>query len=439
MEYLLGLGETLHTEGSKLPCVIRSFIGSGGQGEVYEATLAGSGVAVKWYHPAAATAEQRRALQALVVRGRPGRAFLWPTDLLLSPRSRGFGYVMPLLPAGFCGMAALMRREVEPSLRTLATAGLALADSFLALHAEGLCYRDISFGNVFIDPATGDILIADNDNVGVDGEAAGVLGTPRFMAPEVVRGERLPSSQTDLFSLAVLLFYMFVLHHPFEGARESMFVTLDLIAMVVIYGQQPVFVFDPDDDSNRPVPGLHDNALALWPIYPKFLRDRFVQSFTVGVRDPVDGRVRESEWRETMATLRDHLVYCLHCGVELFADPLGEPARPVCWRCGRPVPLPPHLKLGPARIVMLNHDTRLFAHHLDDSHPYDFATALAEVTRHPAEPGVWGLHNTSALTWTAVTPSGVTHQVPPGRTVRLTSGTRIAFGTRTTGIVMPGG
>ena len=54
------------------------------------------------------------------------------------------------------------------------------------------------------DPDSGEALICDNDNVAVDKqEQSGVLGTPRFMAPEIVRGEAKPSTQTDLFSLSV--------------------------------------------------------------------------------------------------------------------------------------------------------------------------------------------------------------------------------------------
>ena len=41
--------------------------------------------------------------------------------------------------------------------------GMELAGSFLALHAQGLCYRDISFSNVFFDPATGIPRISSSD------------------------------------------------------------------------------------------------------------------------------------------------------------------------------------------------------------------------------------------------------------------------------------
>ena len=106
----------------------------------------------------------------------------------------------------------------------------------------------------FFDPENGEVRICDNDNVSVNNQATGaVSGTPRFMAPEIVRGELGPSTQTDLFSLAVLLFYMLVNHHPLEGARESQIRCLDLPAMTRLYGTDPLFIFDVNDDSNRPV------------------------------------------------------------------------------------------------------------------------------------------------------------------------------------------
>jgi serine/threonine protein kinase len=117
---------------------------------------------------------------------------------------------MPLRDYQYKGITDLMKRGIEPTFRALATAGFELADNFFKLHSKGLCYRDISFGNVFFNPDNGRVLICDNDNVDIDqtGKQSGVLGTPRFMAPEIVRGEATPSTRTDLFSLAVLLFYI---------------------------------------------------------------------------------------------------------------------------------------------------------------------------------------------------------------------------------------
>src|SRR6185503_16695337 len=298
MDQILKAGQKVQPASSHLNCFVEKFLSGGGQGEVYRATLGGRPVALKWYYPASGTADQRKALETLIKMGPPSDRFLWPTELATTAAAPAFGYLMPLRDARFKGIVDLMKRRIEPTFRALATAGLELSHSYLQLHSKGLCYRDISFGNVSFDPDSGDILIGDNDNVAVDEQArSSVLGTPRFMAPEVVRGEAMPGTQTDLFSLSVLLFYMLMVHHPLEGKKELAIKCLDLPAMTKLYGTEPVFIFDPKDNSNEPVPGYHDNALAFWPIYPQFVRNLFTHAFTDGIRDPQNGRVRESEWR----------------------------------------------------------------------------------------------------------------------------------------------
>lgn len=425
-------GDAVLAETSQTLCTVEHFIGGGGQGEVYKADLGGQKVALKWYFPRQATQQQRAALATLVQMGPPNDKFLWPLQLMSSDKVQGFGYIMPLREPRFKGIVDLMKRRIEPTFHALSTAGFILADSYLQLHAKGLCYRDISFGNVFFDPDTGDTLICDNDNVAVDkGQHVGVLGTPRFMAPEVVRSEALPSTQTDLYSLAVLLFYMLVVHHPLEGKRETAIKCLDLPAMNKLYGTDPLFIFDPNDDSNRPLAGYHDNALAFWPLYPQFLRDLFTKAFTIGLKDP-HARVRESEWRGAMTQLRDAIIYCGHCGAENFydADVLRTAGKlSPCWRCIKELTLPPRIRIG-KQLIMLNHDTQLFPHHVDDSRLYDFGAPVAEITQNPKDPGVWGLKNLSPKKWVITRPDAATQDVEPGRTVRLQGGIRINFGSK---------
>lgn len=431
MDQILKAGQKVRTVSSRASCVVEKFLGGGGQGEVYQAHLSGKRVALKWYYPASATAEQRKALETLVKMDAPSDRFLWPIELAEASGAPSFGYIMPLRDPRFKGIVDMMKRRIEPGFRALATVGLELSHSYLQLHARGLCYRDISFGNAFFDPQSGEVLICDNDNVAVDNQSrSAVFGTPRFMAPEIVRGDAVPGTQTDLYSLSVLLFYMFMMHHPLEGKKELAIKCLDLPAMKRLYGTEPLFIFDPLDNSNAPDPQHQRNALVFWSLYPGFLRDLFTKAFTEGISDPQHGRVRESNWRGAMVRLRDSIIYCAHCSAENFHDadhPGATEGWGPCWSCRRKLRLPPRVRLGKS-FVMLNHDTMLFPHHVDEEKRYDFTQPVAAVTKHPADPKIWGLKNLSGQTWSTTNSKGEMKDVSPGRSVTLASGTRINFG-----------
>lgn len=429
---ILKNGQKVNTE-SGLSCEVEEFIGGGGQGEVYKAKIGRNSVALKWYFPEMATAPQRTNLETLIEKGPPDDRYLWPQEIVVNSDIKGYGYIMRLRPPEYKNIVDLMKRRIDPSFRALATAGYYLARSFFQLHAKGLCYRDISFNNVFFDPKTGSILICDNDNVVVDGEVGGIRGTPRFMAPEVVRNEAPPSTQTDLFSLAILLFYLFVIHHPLEGKQESSIHAMDLPAMTRIYGENPVFIFDPKNESNRPVLGYHDNALAFWPIYPNFFKDLFTRTFTDGIRDPLHGRVRESEWYSGMIRLRDSILYCSNCGAENFYDvdylkkSGGKPS--LCWNCNKEFKLPPRMRID-NDIIMLNYNTKLYPHHIDDNSLFDFLKPIAEVTQHPKDPKIWGLKNLSGEKWITTLKDGTQNEVNPGQSFRIAVGAVVNFGTK---------
>ena len=441
MNQLLNSGEKVKMLPTELTYEVEAFLGGGGQGEVYLARLAegrgaGARVALKWFFPhyLRRDPDLRARLERAVEIGPPSDRFLWPQELVQTANRPGFGYVMPLRENRFVGITDLVTRRAEPTLRALVTAGFELAHHYRQLHAKGFCYSDISFGNVFFDPENGEVRICDNDNVSVDDGKGGVIGgTARFMAPEIVRGEAGPSTETDLFSLAVLLFYMLINHHPLEGAREAQIRCFDLPAMTRLYGTNPLFIFDPDDTSNKPLPGNHDNALALWPLYPRFVQELFLITFTEGLHDP-DERARESQWTSELIRLRDSIFCCRRCGAENFYDPdfaddSGSNAKG-CWDCSSPHRLPPRMRIDGKDVVLLNHDTLLYPHHLDAACSYNFDAPVAEVTQHPQNPRVWGLRNHSEEKWTAQNAAGEVNDVEPGKTVTLSSGLRIQFGSR---------
>jgi DNA-binding helix-hairpin-helix protein with protein kinase domain len=427
MSHLLQPNQSVHTLSGE-PCTVQQFLGGGGQGEVYRADLEGRQVALKWYFSGTATNQQKSALETLIQKGTPDARFLWPEDMASDSGTPGFGYIMRLRKPHFKGIVDMMKGRADPSFRALARAGRELADSYLQLHANGLSYCDISFGNVFFDPKTGEVLICDNDNVIVDGKRPAIYGTPRFMAPEIVRSEAMPSTQTDLYSLSVLLFFMFMVHHPLDGAKEAAIKCLDMPAMNKLYGTEPIFIFDPTDASNRPDPKYHQNAIVYWPIYPQFLKDLFIRAFTDGIRDPQNGRVRESEWRSALVRLGDAIIHCAHCSRENFAQDTVPGETPnSCWHCHRLLQRPPSILFGRNR-VMLSHDAKLFSHHTDGNRPFDFSQATAELSQNPNDPSQWGLKNLTHQKWVVTVPDGGIRDVEPGRSVRLTPGSRIQFG-----------
>ena len=421
---LLKKRESLETTNARASVVIRELLGGGSQGEVYIVSIDGKNYALKWYFPEYATPQQSINLKNLVEIGAPSNRFLWPLDVV---ETKGLGYVMPLCEERFKNMNDLMKNKIDPSFRALCTAGYELAHNFLLLHTKGLAYEDISANNVLIDPKTGEIRICDNDNVVFDGtRSSQVLGTPRFMSPEIIRGEAMPSADSDLFSLSVLLFYILMLSHPLEGRREAEIHCFNLQAMKKIYGDEPVFIFDPNDESNRPVEGIHNNALIYWSLYPEFIRKLFTRAFTIGLREPRE-RVAESEWRKSFIELRDSITYCPRCGAENFFDPTAQKV-PNCWNCGNNIELPIKIKIGEVEIIA-NNDTELYPHHLDSDRLYDFSEVVAKVSHHPNKPHLLGLTNLSQQKWVAALPDGKMIEIPRGKNVSLLPGIKIHFGT----------
>ena len=318
MDGQLKTGTILTSEAGEV-YTVKQLLGSGGQGEVYSVEAKGISYALKWYFPKSATKNQKDILDNLIIKGKPDESFLWPQDLIFEKEGKPFGYIMPLRPKNYKGIIDMMKRKAEPSFSCLCKAAFNLTKGYRALHNMGYCYRDISFGNVFFDPDTGDVLICDNDNVSYNSAPSGIYGTPRFMAPEIVNGKAKPSTNTDLFSLAVLLFYMFMLNHPLEGKLEAEIKCMDYLAMNRLYGEHPVFIFDPKDTSNRPVRGYQDNALLFWDLYPRQLKELFIRSFTVGINE-ANKRVTEAEWLDVLANLISGIEICPNCQAEVFYD-----------------------------------------------------------------------------------------------------------------------
>ena len=414
---------------------VRRLIGRGGQGRVFEVDDSGGTHALKVVEPRVTVARsedreqaeksnaqtQRQLIEALIAKRPPSPAFLWPTSVVTAPAITHFGYLMPLGPPHYLSAKALITNNLvgdRPSIP--ATVGLEFCDALLRLHARGLCYRDISLANVLIDQNTGHTLICDNDNVGIQNQSPQLInGTPGFQAPEVVQMKASLGRESDLHALAVFLFHLLVSNHPMHGKRWYGG-PAHLVPNDVLYGSEPIFVFDPADDRNGPVESEQQRTIELWQQLPRFLRERFITAFTVGLHDPAQ-RVAAGVWRADLARLRDLIQRCPdHIDGEVLIDPERE-QRVACPRCNRPLRTALLLRFEHTDVV-LNRDTRLTGHHLHRN--YDFTNVIGRVDAHPRMP-VWGLRNLGRSEWRGRFPDGSVTAVAPGAAITLVDGLQL--------------
>jgi hypothetical protein len=247
------------------------------------------------------------------------------------------------------------------------------------------------------------------------------------MAPEVVRREAFPSSVTDLYSLAVFLYYLFVHGHPLEGLRTEQTFSWGTAPhdsegelATRYFGTDPLFVFDPRDDSNRPLPG--DPMWTWWPIYPRFFREVFERAFTAGLTDTSGtARVSEGVWRRALLRLGDCVAVC-SCKASVFYD-TGDPGA-ACWNCGQVPPRPPVLQL-PGGTVVLSEGGAVTSHHLRRDRDYD--TIVGAVEAHPSLPGQVVLRNVGKQAWTMKPEGEPPKRVEPARRLAVRAMT-IDFG-----------
>jgi serine/threonine protein kinase len=328
---------------------------------------------------------------------------------------------MPLRQERFLSFRDLIYGDVERTFELLLTVGLNVCESLRRLHLKGLCYRDLNLGNFCFDAKTGAVEVLDNDNTDAEGEGVSI-GVTDFAAPELLLGAAKASRYTDLWSLAVLLFQLTVLTDPFIGQR---LVTehggvYDSDANRQLHAR-PVFIFDPQDQSNLPLPG-ETRAEALWRHYPEALRALFIKSFTIGARAP-RARVTEAEWEQALIRARDGLVPCASCDAHNILEfEATRSTAPDCLACGQPLVMPRVLKIGAWRVA-LRAGARLRRHHLGRAGAHDPSSPIAEVIASPVR-----LRNLSPFHWTCSAGGGQRAVVGEGDCVVIEDDLRIDFG-----------
>lgn len=401
-------------------------LGEGGQGIVYKVNYGGKSLALKWYfrNKLKDVNTFYRNIESNIKKGSPDPSFLWPQEIT-EYLNDSFGYLMELRPSEYKDFSEfLLARQKFSGVDAVLNAALSITKAFRKLHQNGYSYQDLNDGNFFVNPNTGDVLICDNDNVAPYGENLGIAGKCRYMAPEVVIGEKRPDVHTDRFSLSIILYLLLFLNHPLEGKR-TMCPCLTEELERKFFGIEPIFAWDSQDDSNRPVRGVHTNQIKLWPVYPRFIREKFEEAFSkeVMIGQDKEHRIQEKEWQELFTQLRNVTVRC-ECGEKTFID--LEESEYSCINCGRKIKRFPILKVKRYQVVMAPENKVYACHVLHDSD--DFMDERGEIIMSRMDSSVIGLKNNSDQVWNVLLPNGINKSYAQGQVIRIERGIKIDFG-----------
>ena len=359
--------------------VVKDFLGDGGQGEVYLVEKNGVNYALKVYKDKVSS-DFRYNLKNNIERGAPSNNFLWP-KLLLDFEDDKIGYLMDLRPKNYVSFVSYLTGSKKfRSKQVMLRWCIDLCLAFKKLHEMGYSYQDLNDGSFFLDPETGDLLICDNDNVTADKRNLGVLGKMRYMAPEIVRGDKnakgekqMPDTHSDRFSLAIILFMALCLGNPFEGERLKNYDIVDEQAEYEMFGETPVFVYHKTDKSNRPIRGYHSSVLRRWAYIPLYIKEAFHRTFVDGLKDRENERTTELEWLKLLTKYRDEIISCQYCGHEYIVGYSEKKKYDNCPLCGKETKDLCSLHIG-RNVIALELGKKIYLNHVDKySSAYDTA------------------------------------------------------------------
>jgi hypothetical protein len=187
--------------------------------------------------------------------------------------------------------AALVPEGERGTLLTRLQICTRLARAVRRMHFAGLAHSDLSNKNVLIDPKSGDACVIDIDSLVVPGVAPpSVLGTPGYIAPEVLAGKAKPSIETDKHALAVLIYQILLHRHPLQGKKINSTRSAEEDETLSM-GARALFVEHPTDRSNPSVVPITVPFSRLGP----YLEPLFIKTFVQGLHTPTR-RTDAAEW-----------------------------------------------------------------------------------------------------------------------------------------------
>lgn len=390
-----------------------------GFGTIRTGKCDGDSCLVKWF--AKDELDQMRCGQQLyknlianVEKEAPGKAWMWPEDVT-EREGDAFGYVIRQDLSAYLSLSDLMEEKGNyDGWYSIVNAALSLITAFMQMEQNGYHMLYMTEDDIFIHPKTGRVLIGNVEFAGSGWGTWKPARVGRLVAPGYITGNQGSNS----YMLAVLLFEILYLHHPLEGEQAAAYPVMDETAEKNVYGTNACFVYDEQNETNRPVRGIHINLIRRWGLYPEFVKTAFAAAFRQAVLKGKAPFVDMMEWYRIFMKLRSYIVPC-SCG----AENIWQSGEQKCRKCKNPlVQTNLYYRIGKDSYPVLP-GTKLYRCQLHGG--LDYTSVAGEFIRTKSNSSIFLLQNVTNSTWTVMNEKNEKHFVEPQETVVLSEGIHI--------------
>lgn len=309
-------------------------IGGGAQGAVYETDSADR--LIKLYYPSGsneldeAVLERLQFIRSVVI----PKNYVAVLDIIHTPY---IGYVMERV-YDHKPLNAYLIPETDKSfpewynsglgLRERIFVGYIIAKAFSDLERQNLSYCDISGNNILvrISSTSASVKMIDVDNIYTAGKGkAAILGTPRYIAPEVIKQQRTPDVLSDNYSLAVILFELLRVGHPY-------------ISDEILDGTPDEEEAAMSGDGEYVTDENSTNMLPADIVLTEKLRELFRRCFVDGKLNRVS-RPSARDFEYALLEASNKLIKCPHCGAWHYPRKSGRVYEGCPWCDGASRPM----------------------------------------------------------------------------------------------------
>lgn len=306
--------------------ILKSVIGSGSQGVAYEDET--GKYVVKFYYPTDSEMLDMERLErvAFIKDIEIPKNFVSILDVISKPY---VGYVMEkvsghkslnhyLIPDKHMDFVEWYNQGF--GLRERIIIGYIIAKAFSELERNNFSYCDISGNNILVNSIkNASIKLIDVDNIYIAGRGnAAILGTPRYIAPEVISRQKNPDVLSDNYSLAVILFELLRIGHPYisddvlDGTPE--------MEDEALTGKYPYVT--AENSSNMLPEDL---------VFTDKLKQLFEKCFVDGQKNRIR-RPSAYEFEKALLEASNSLIKCPHCSAWHYPSEGEE--KDLCGWCG---------------------------------------------------------------------------------------------------------